>query len=66
MGRLRVNIEEVEAMLEFRSRVNSALLPDIDWYRDGEKIDASKAGVEDWFHSGLNNLDFYFVRIRKP
>jgi hypothetical protein len=57
-GKVRVDIEEVTRVKEYLASINQALLKDIEWYRNGVKVEVSPENLETWRMVGLNNADF--------
>lgn len=55
---MKVNIEDVLKMQEFRNSINHANIDDIEWYQDGKKVSVDKELLEEWKFIGLNNTDF--------
>lgn len=54
---MKVNIEEVLAMLEYRRSINRAELRDIEWYYQGKKLEVDQKELDVFEMIGLNNLD---------
>lgn len=55
---MKIDIEDVLEHLNWRSSVNDRDISEIEWYRDGEKVDVSAEEIEEWRFTGLNNIDF--------
>lgn len=63
---MKVNVEEVEQWLRFRERVNDMPLDQIQWYRNGERIEIPTAAIEDWKFIGLSNVCFAEMGFPAP
>jgi hypothetical protein len=55
---MEVNIEFVELLIKRRNKINSVPLSEIDWYKNGVKVNIDKKIIEDFEIIGLNNIDF--------
>ncbi len=55
---MRVDIEKVREMQEYRRKINEQELKDIEWYEKGKKIGHSSEEIEEFKFTGLNNIDF--------
>lgn len=53
-----VNIEVVERYLAVIEEINKIPLEEIEWQRDGEKLEVSKELIEYWKFVGMNNTYF--------
>jgi uncharacterized membrane protein YvbJ len=62
--KVKVNVEDVKAALQERKRINSPDIRDLEFYKDGKRVQVPEEVIE-WFASiGLNNIDFiesYFL-----
>ena len=61
---MKVNIERLEEIKKELNKINSEKLEDIEFYKDGKKIEMSKELIDKWKYIGLNNVyyittDFY-------
>lgn len=61
MERVRIDIEEVQALQKRRREINALKLESIDFYKDGKKVDVPKYDIEEWKYTGLSNIDFMDV-----
>jgi len=55
---MRVDIEKIREMQEYRGQINELDLKDIEWYEKGKKIEHSSEEIEEFKFTGLNNIDF--------
>lgn len=53
-----VNVEVIERYLQAIAEINAMKLADIEWHKDGIKIDISPEEVEEWKFVGLSNVCF--------
>ena len=58
MSKLRVDVEECQRWYDWKKKVNSVELKDIEWYQNGKKIEYSKEDIEEFNFTRLNNFDF--------
>lgn len=59
MSKTRVNYDEVMRLAEFRSKIESLELKDIEWVRDnGEVINFNEELIEYWRFVGMTNFHF--------
>ena len=56
--RLRMDIEEIQRYFEWREKINSTPLKNIDFYEDGKLVKYPEDWIPEWNFTGLNNLDF--------
>jgi len=54
----RVDIEDILEHYEFRKRINSIPISEIEFYEDLKKVEIDPKLIEQWVYTGLNNLDF--------
>ena len=59
---MKINIEEVFELQERRIKINKAVTSEIEFYKDGKKIDIPKEELDKWDFTGLNNTDFVLMR----
>jgi len=62
---MRVYVEEVQKMMEYRKSINDQDLKDIEWYAGGVKIEIGDKEIEEFKFTGLNNLDFMTMDFYK-
>lgn len=55
---MRVDVEHVLALYEGLRKINKVKLEDIEWFKDGVKIEIDPIEVEHFRFVGLNNTDF--------
>jgi len=53
-----VDLEELENVLKYIHKLESAALCDIDWHRNGEKIYIDPEKISHWRFVGLSNRYF--------
>lgn len=64
MTRIRIDIEEVIALQKRRKEINNLDLSDIDFYKNGVKLDPkicsndSLENIEEWKFTGLGIIDY--------
>lgn len=55
---MKVNIERILELKEELRLINEQHLHDIDFYKDGEKLDIDRKTIDEFYYVGLNNVDF--------
>ena len=55
---MKVNIERILEIKEELRLINEHNLHDIDFYKDGKKLDIDSSIIGDFCYVGLNNVDF--------
>ena len=55
---MRIDYEDVWQMLEERSAFNRPEFRDIEFYKDGKRVEIPEAVIDKWEFMGLNNVDF--------
>ena len=55
---MRVDIEDVFKLEEDRAKVNSPDLSDIEFFKDGERVEIPKEQIDHWRFIGLSNIEF--------
>lgn len=55
---MKVNIEEVQALKARLLEINLTNLSDIEWFKDGKKLDIAPEVLEEWKFIGLSNVEF--------
>lgn len=58
MTKTRVDVEDVFQNADERWGWNRRDLEDLEFYRDGVKVDVPKKALDDFVFTGLNNTDF--------
>ena len=53
-----INVEEVEELRARMAEINDVPLDEIEWHKDGKKLDINKKDIEFWKYVGLSNLYF--------
>ncbi len=56
--KMRVNLEEVKAMLKFYERLVKPDLRDLAFFQDGKAVPVPEEVIERWRFIGLHNIDF--------
>ena len=60
-----VNVETIYQLKSELTDINLAILEDIEFYENGEKIDIPKEYIEEWSFIGLSNCDFITTEFYK-
>ena len=55
---MRVDIEDVLRIRRERNEINKLDLTNIEWYKDGVKVEAPEADIAEFLFTGLSNFDF--------
>jgi hypothetical protein len=55
---MKVNIEDILKMQEFRNSINKPSLDEIEFYLNGKKLDINPQTISEFQDIGLNNVDF--------
>ena len=55
---MKVAIEYIEWIAEERAKINRAELEDIEFFKEGMKLDISQKKINEFKFCGLNNIDF--------
>lgn len=58
MKRVRIDVEEIEALQKRRREINGIGIDSIDFYSGGKKVVIPKSALDEWKDIGLNNIDF--------
>ena len=53
-----VNVEDVMKLKAEIAKINDLPIEEIEWHKDGKKIEIYKADVDFWKYVGLSNLYF--------
>jgi len=61
----KVDIEDINEHLRFKKIVNRVDLHDIEWYENGRRLYIDKDVLEDFYFTGLNNIDFISTNFYK-
>ena len=56
--RVRIDIEDIKALVAKRQDMNRHALNTIDFYENGKKVKISQSTLEDFELCGLTNIDF--------
>jgi hypothetical protein len=59
----RINIEDVEKLLEERRKINIIPFENIEWYKNGKKLILNPKILEEYKFMGLNNTDFVRFKV---
>lgn len=60
MSKLKVNIEDLMAVNQFKRKINTTALEDIEWSYKGKIADIPLEVLNDWRFCGLSNTDMPF------
>lgn len=55
---MRVDLEDFIKMVEFRKRINSVPLNEIELYQNGNRIFFDEKDVDEFRFTGLNNTNY--------
>lgn len=55
---MKVNVERILELKKELRLINEQHLHDIDFYKDGEKLNIDSSIIDDFSYVGLNNVDF--------
>ena len=55
---LRIDLEELFMHKEYLDKINRESLDNIEWFKDGKKVNISDMAKNDFMFTGLNNVDF--------
>lgn len=55
---MKIDIEEVQALKARLAEINLAQLQDIEWFKDGQKLEIKPDVLEEWKFIGLSNVEF--------
>ena len=55
---MKVNIEEIAIIRKRLIEIDQTSIDDIEWYKDGVKIDPTEEQLEEWKFLGLSNSYF--------
>jgi len=62
---MKVAIEYIEWIAEERAKINRAELEDIEFFKEGMKLDISQKKINEFKFCGLNNIDFILSEYYK-
>jgi hypothetical protein len=65
-SKVRIDIEEIEALQKRRREINALDLKDIEFFRNGEKVEVSYSAIREWDFVGLSNIDFVEMGMDCP
>jgi len=55
---MKINIEYIEWLQNERDKINNTPLAEIEFFKDGVKVDIAQETIEDFNFVGLSNIDF--------
>ncbi len=55
---MQIAIEWIEYLIDERAKINLTPLEDIEFFKNGMKLDIPKEVVREFEFTGLNNIDF--------
>ncbi len=58
-GKKRIDVEELETMHRRRREIDMIPIEDIDFYKNGKKLEINPAIIRNWKYAGLGN--YYFI-----
>lgn len=59
----RIDVELVEAIQRQRMEINEIPFKEIEWYKDGKKLDFPQKILDDFEFTGLSNTDFVITEF---
>lgn len=59
---MRIDVEDIFNLENERASYNKPDLNDIEFYRDGKKVEIPQDELDRWEFVGLNNIDFITSR----
>lgn len=59
---MRINLEEVDALINRLREINNVPLNELEIYENGERVTIAPKALEDFRFTGLSNRDFLEVR----
>ena len=66
----RVDIEDVLRLQQKQAEINKLEFKDIEWYKNGEKIEIDQKIIDQFDFTGMNNIDFitsgYYEQYEDP
>jgi len=60
-----VNIERILELKEELRKINEVELSEIEFHKNGTKLEIDPKNIEDWAFVGLNNVDFITTQSYK-
>jgi hypothetical protein len=63
---MRIDIEEVEKLLEYRHIIESIPIKEVEWYKNGFKLNIPEKALDCFRFIGLSNLYFIKLEWYKP
>jgi hypothetical protein len=61
---MRIDIEEIERLVALRNHINRNNITDIEWYKNGKKLNLSPDTLDFFKYSGMtvaSLAEFYFL-----
>ena len=61
---MRIDIEEVERLVALRTHINRNNIEDVEWYKNGKKLNLSPDTLDFFKYSGMtvaSLAEFYFL-----
>ncbi len=56
---MRIDYEDILAHAEERAEFNRPALTEIEFYKDGKRVDIPESVLSEFKFTGLNNIDFF-------
>lgn len=61
MEKIRIDLEEVRALLNRKNEINALDIREIEWYEDGKPLEIPPECLDKWRFIGLTNV--FFVEL---
>jgi hypothetical protein len=58
VSKTRINVEYVESLIEAWGKVNRLAFDDIEWFKNGQRLDVPQDVRDEFRFTGLSNIDF--------
>jgi hypothetical protein len=55
---MKINVEEIIEQERRRREINRLELSEIEWFKDGVKLEVDPEDIEEWRFIGLSNVQF--------
>jgi hypothetical protein len=60
--KIKIDVEDVIAWGEEGARYNKHPLSEIEFFRDGKRVEIPESAIDSWRFMGMNNTDFILNR----
>ena len=62
---MKVEIRDIEKLVEFANRIKKADLEELQVTMDGHPVELSKKTIEEWAYTGMHNFSFFEEEVYK-